>query len=82
MQFILGALIIALGIYMVLKTELVLKNFGSNSFFERNLGTEGGSRLGYKLLGLLLIFLGLVIMLGMSGNFLGFILSPLLKLNQ
>ena len=46
MQFILGALIIALGIYMVLKTELVLKNFGSNSLFERNLGTEGGSRLG------------------------------------
>lgn len=80
MQFILGVLIIALGIYMVLKTEVVLKNFGSNSFFEKNLGTEGGSRLGYKLLGLLLIFIGLVIMLGMSDNFLEFILSPLIKI--
>ncbi len=79
MQFILGVLIIALGIYMVLKTNVVLKNFGRNSFFERNLGTEGGSRLGYKLLGLLLIFIGLVIMLGMSDDFLRFLLSPLIK---
>ena len=79
MQFILGVLIIALGIYMVLKTEIVLKNFGSSSFFEKHLGTEGGSRLGYKLLGLLLIFLGLVIMLGMSDNFLRFLLSPLIN---
>jgi len=69
----------ALGVYMVLKTEKILKNWGRSSFFERNLGTEGGSRLGYKLLGLLLIFLGLVIMLGMSSNFLQFILSPLIR---
>ncbi|MFP4514447.1 MAG: hypothetical protein ACLFNO_00335 [Parcubacteria group bacterium] len=82
MHFILGALIIAAGVYVVLKTEIVLKNFGSSSYFERNLGSEGGSRLGYKLLGLLLIFLGLVIMLGISGDFMRFLLAPLLRVNQ
>jgi hypothetical protein len=79
MQFILGVLIIALGIYIVLKTNAILKSFGRSSFFEKNLGAEGGSRLGYKLLGVLLIFIGLVIMLGMSDNFLQFILSPLIR---
>jgi uncharacterized membrane protein len=82
MHIILGALVIALGIYVVMKTETVLKNFGTRSFFERNLGTDGGSRLGYKLLGLLLIFLGLVIMLGISGDFMRFVLSPILRLNE
>jgi uncharacterized membrane protein len=82
MHIILGALVIALGIYVVMKTETVLKNFGTSSFFERNLGTDGGSRLGYKLLGLLLIFLGLVIMLGISGDFMRFVLSPILRLNE
>ncbi|MCF7794947.1 hypothetical protein K9M50_01130 [Patescibacteria group bacterium] len=82
MQFILGILVIVLGVYMILKTEDVLRNFGSSSFFERHLGTEGGSRLGYKLLGLLLIFLGLVIMLGISDDFLRFLLSPLIRVSQ
>jgi len=79
MNIILGILMIGAGVWMVVQTEKMLENFGRSGVFEKYLGSEGGSRLGYKLLGLLIIFLGIVIMLGMTSNFLGFVLGPLLK---
>jgi len=46
------------------------------------LGVEGGSRLGYKLIGVLTIFIGLLIMTNMIGGFMMWVFSPLLKYSQ
>ncbi len=82
MQIILGLLIISAGAFMVVKTESMLSGFGRIAFFEQYLGTEGGSRLGYKLLGLLFIFIGTLIFTGMISGFLEWLLSPILRYSR
>ena len=47
------------GGYVIIRyVEWLLNNIGRMEFFERKLGNMGGSRLGYKLLGILLIAIG------------------------
>lgn len=81
-RIILGLVITAVGVFIIVKTEGILSNFGRIEFFERHLGTEGGSRLGYKLVGLLAVFIGMMIMTNMIGGLMQWILSPLLKFSQ
>ncbi len=57
----------------------MLNNFGRIGFFEDKLATSGGSRFGYKLIGMLAIFIGILIMTGLITGFLTWILSPLLR---
>lgn len=71
-----------IGVAIVIKSEWMLNNFGSIGFFERYLGSSGGSRLGYKLTGMLFFFIGLLIMTNMIGGFMQWMLSPLLKYSQ
>lgn len=78
-RFILGTIIMAIGITIVIKAEWMLNNFGRIAFFEDKLGAEGGSRLGYKLVGMIFFFIGLLIMTNMIGGFLTWMLSPLTK---
>ncbi len=82
-MFIILVIIITIpGVLLVIKTEWFLQNFGRISWFEKQFGTEGGSRLGYKLVGILLIFVGIVVMTGSGPNLIEWILSPLLKYNK
>jgi len=81
-SIILGILIIALGIIMVIKSEGFYNAFGSISFFDRYLSTEGGGRLGYKLIGMFVIFLGVLFLTGMFGGFMRWVFSPLMRWNQ
>lgn len=67
------------GVLMVIKSESVLKIFGRIAFFEKHLGTEGGSRLGYKIIGLILFFLGLMIATNLIVGFLNWLLSPIIS---
>ncbi|MFH1822221.1 MAG: hypothetical protein ABH830_00810, partial [Patescibacteria group bacterium] len=69
MHIFLGFIIFIVGGLLVIKTETVLNIFGRINFFDRFLGTEGGSRLGYKLIGLLFIFIGILVMTNMIGGF-------------
>jgi len=82
MNIVIGAIILAVGALIVIKSEAVLNMFGRIEFFERYLGTEGGSRLGYKLVGLLTIFIGFLIMTNLIGGFLEWVLSPLLRYSR
>ena len=79
MNFIGGFLIICVGIFIVIKSEAFLSNFGRIAFFERYLGLEGGSRLGYKIIGFIIIFLGTLIMTNLINDFMSWSLSPLTK---
>ncbi|NLZ74601.1 hypothetical protein GX917_01740 [Candidatus Falkowbacteria bacterium] len=78
-KIILGIIAIAAGTGMVIKTEWLVSNFGRIAWFEKKLGAEGGTRLGYKLIGLLIIFIGIVVMTGSGPEFFGWVLSPLIK---
>lgn len=82
MNIIIGAMGIAIGTMIVLKSEALLGAFGRIGFFEKHLGTDGGSRLGYKLIGLAVIFFGILILTNMIGGFMEWLLSPLLKYNS
>ncbi len=82
MHIIIGTIIMAIGVIVVIKSEWMLNNFGSIGFFERYLGSSGGTRLGYKLTGMLFFFIGLLIMTNMIGGFMQWMLSPLLKYSQ
>lgn len=77
-----GLVIMTAGALIVIKTEWILQNFGRMAWFEAKLGTEGGSRLGYKLIGLIIIIVGIIQMTGGMGNFLTWFLGPLLKYNK
>lgn len=77
-MIILGLVILSIGVVLVIKTEWFLQNFGRITWFENTFGTEGGSRLGYKLLGLLAIFIGIVMISGNGLNFFTWLLSPLI----
>lgn len=79
LRFFIGAIMIFIGFMVVARSEWLLNNFGHIEFFERYLGTEGGSRLGYKLAGLLVIFVGFMIMTGMITGFLTWMLSPITR---
>lgn len=81
-QIILGILIMAAGAGMVIKTEWLVNNFGRMAWFEDKLGTEGGTRLGYKLIGILAIFIGIIVMTGSSSSFFSWLLSPLIRTNN
>ena len=78
MYILYGLVVTALGFLIVYKSEWFLNNFGRISFFENHLG-GGGTRLGYKLIGIGVMIIGMMIMTGMISGFLGWILSPLIK---
>lgn len=78
-QFFIGITLLAAGAFLVIKTEWFIYNIGRITWFEANLGSDGGSRLGYKLVGLILIFIGVVVITGGGDSFMLWLLSPLLK---
>ena len=58
------------GVAFILKTEWFVQNFGTNAWAEDKLGTSGGTRLMYKLLGIIFIFLGFLAITNMLQGFL------------
>lgn len=70
MQFIIGLVASLAGLAIVLKTEWIIENFGTNAWAEDKLGTSGGSRLFYKLIGLIIILVGFLMMTGLFQGFL------------
>jgi len=53
---------------MVMKTDKFLETFGSIGWAEQHLGTSGGSRLMYKLIGIAFIVVSLMAMTGLLGE--------------
>ncbi len=82
MSFIIGLIMVIAGALITIKSEKVFEFFGRIDFFEDKLASSGGSRFGYKLLGILIFFLGVLTMTGLIGGFLEFVLSPLLKYSR
>jgi len=79
---ILGMAITAGGVFMVMKTEWLVNNFGRIAWFEDKLGSEGGTRLGYKLIGILVLIIGIIVMTGSGQELMQWLVGPLVKYNQ
>ncbi|MFA5109168.1 MAG: hypothetical protein WC458_01305 [Patescibacteria group bacterium] len=82
MSIFIGLLILVGGAFLTVRTEWMVNNFGRIAWFEEKLGSEGGSRLGYKLIGLIGIFIGIVVMTGSGDDLMRWLLGPILKYNQ
>jgi len=67
------------GIFLVIKTEWFINNFGRLAWFEEKLGSEGGSRLGYKLIGIVFLIVGIIVLTGSGPEFMRWLVSPLVK---
>jgi len=78
-SILLGILIMIGGLFLVLKTEWLILNFGRIGWFEQKLAAEGGSRLGYKLVGLAAILIGVIVMTGSGPDFMSWLISPLVR---
>lgn len=64
MHILLGLLGTALGVLIVWKSEWIYRTFGSVAAAEKYLGLDGGTRLMWKLVGLLVIFMSWLYMTG------------------
>jgi hypothetical protein len=67
-RILIGLALVAGGFYFVWKTENVLGFFGSVDWAEQHLG-GGGSRLFYKLLGIVIILIGFIVATNMWNAF-------------
>ena len=71
-----GIIIFIIGVLLIIFTEWFLQNFGRIEWAEQKLG--GGTRFFYKLLGLILMFFGLLMIFGLFGGLVLWIFSPLM----
>ena len=82
MNIIIGLIIMAVGFAFIVKTEWFLNNFGRVSLFEEHFATSGGTRLGYKLLGMVIMFIGLLFAINLIGGFTSWFLGPVIRLYE
>ena len=63
-KYIIGGILIIAGAIMIVKTDWMLRMFGRVAWAEAKLGVEGGTRIFYKLLGIVAIILAFMLMSG------------------
>ncbi|MFH1367325.1 MAG: hypothetical protein ABIH38_05090 [Patescibacteria group bacterium] len=56
MNYLIGGIVIIVGALLVIKTEWIYNFTGPIDWAEQHLGTDGGTKLFIKLIGLILIF--------------------------
>jgi len=76
-NIILGIIGIGFGFVLVWKANWIVENVGRISWAEQHLGTEGGSRLMWKLIGVLVIIFSFMLMFGIVGNIVTSIFAPI-----
>ena len=70
MRYIIGILMVVIGIVLIIKTEWFIQNFGTSAWAEEKFGYSGGTRLMYKLIGIAFIFIGFLAVTNMISGFL------------
>lgn len=68
MKYFLGIILIGLGFLITWKADWIMNNFGRIPWAEEHLGMEGGTRLMWKLIGILIILGSFMYMTGMLGG--------------
>jgi hypothetical protein len=75
-NFILGLIIVIVGVIMLKMNFQVTNLFGRNNVFERRLGS-GSTYFVLKVVALLVIFFGFLMMFSLHDNLLNLLLTPL-----
>lgn len=70
MRIFLGIILIITGFMMAWKTSALVSFTGQSTWAESHLGSEGGTYLMYKLLGILVVIIGLLAVTGLYQGFL------------
>jgi len=70
MRYLIGLAMVGFGVILIIKTKWFVENFGTSAWAEEKMGTAGGTRLMYKLIGLGFIFFGMMVITNMIGGFL------------
>lgn len=76
-RIFLGLLITIAGALITIKADVVYRAVGPIPTAEKFLGTEGGSRLAYKLIGIILAILGFMIMTNLISGVLEWLVQSL-----
>ncbi|MFA5318073.1 MAG: hypothetical protein WC323_01205 [Patescibacteria group bacterium] len=79
LHIIFGLIGMAVGALITIYSEKMLSAFGRIPIFEKYFGFEGGSRLGYKLIGIFIFFIALLAFFNLHEQFLLWILSPIIR---
>jgi len=80
MNIILGLILVVVGALLTIKSETFYRITGPIGWAERYLGTEGGTRLFFKFLGVLVILLGFTVMVGLWNTLLSATLGKMFGL--
>ena len=67
MKYVLGLILIGLGFVIMWKSDWIMNNFGRIAWAEAKLGMDGGTRLFWKLIGLIVILGSFLYMSGGLG---------------
>lgn len=81
MRYVISILMIALGALITIKSEKLYESLGPSEWAEQKLGA-GGSRLFYKLVGIVVIFLAFFYMSGILQSIGSAILGRLFNIRQ
>lgn len=77
MKYFIALIVVLIGVFMVLKTDWIYAFTGPIDWAEAHLGTEGGTRVLIKILGVLLILFAFFGITGFLGDIVGGIFGPL-----
>ena len=81
MNILIGLVGIVAGFMLVWKAQWIYQNFGSIDWAEMHLGSDGGTRLLWKLIGLGIIVVSTLLMFGFMGGIITGIFSSLFRGN-
>ena len=77
MKYVYSFLVIILGFLLVRYSNWIVRNFGYIDWAETHLGSEGGTRLVWKLVGILFIIGAFLVISGLMNNLLYAIFAPI-----
>ncbi|MCD4761279.1 hypothetical protein K8R42_05315 [bacterium] len=78
-KFIFGLIVVGIGFLIIWKADWIMINFGRVGWADQHLGTEGGSRVFYKLLGSIIIIVGFMIATDLTDNLLAWIAKSIFR---
>lgn len=79
MKYFIALVAVVVGILLVIKTDWFISNFGTSSWAEQHMGTSGGTRLLYKLIGIAIIVLAVLGATGALGEIVLGVFGPLFR---